>query len=261
MWIKELPKDFKSGSSFFDNVVFLWKSDELPVYVSDNHLTAAWCWMQECEKGEAYNFMHIDRHSDLKGCGHPEILDSLKINSKLPFEEYRALSYNNGNAYPFFQWDNYIRACHHIFPEWFNTNYFYVHEPLYADENLWGYQSFPYKKRNSINVREDISQFIEEISEYMGDGPEGDMWNKPWIVNLDLDFFWDDNKIRIFDTQFICDFARRLKRALGNIKVLTIALSPECVGGESLQQKWENAIDVLNIFNKELDLSISLEDS
>lgn len=46
---------------------------------------------------------------------------------------------------------------------------------------------------------------------------------------------------------------------MGNIKVLTIALSPECVGGYPIQQKWENAVEVLNIFKKELDLSISSE--
>ncbi len=84
------------------------------------------------------------------------------------------------------------------------------------------------------------------------------MWNKLWIVNLDLDFFWDENN-KIYDTQFIYDFAHRQKNAMGNIKVLTIALSPECVVGYPIQQKWENAVEVLNIFKKELDLSISLE--
>lgn len=71
-----------------------------------------------------------------------------------------------------------------------------MHDSIYANENPWGYKSFPYKKRISIYVREEVSQFIEEISEYIGDGPKGDMWNKRWIVNLDLDFFWDENKIK-----------------------------------------------------------------
>lgn len=31
----------------------------------DNHLAAAWCWMQECDADTRYNFMHIDRHNDL----------------------------------------------------------------------------------------------------------------------------------------------------------------------------------------------------
>lgn len=74
----------------------------MPVYISDDHLIAAWCRMQECVKGEVYNIMHIDCHSDLKGCGHLEILETLRTNPKLTFEEYRDLSYNNGNQYPFF---------------------------------------------------------------------------------------------------------------------------------------------------------------
>ena len=117
MWIKEPPEDYKTKSSYFDKVVFLWKSEDVPVYVSDNHLIAAWCWMQECKQGEVHNFMHIDRHSDLKGYGHPGIIDSLSNNQKLSFEEYCAISYNNGNTFPLFQWNNYIRACYHIFPE------------------------------------------------------------------------------------------------------------------------------------------------
>lgn len=257
MWIRQLPKNYKELPSFYNKVVFLWKSNELPIYISDNHLTAAWCWMQECEAGELYNFMHIDRHSDLKACGYPQAIEHLKSNTKLSFDDYLDITYDNGRTYHFFQWDNYIRACHYIFPEWFNTNYFYVHEAIYADETPWGYNAFSFNKRNSMCVREDISQFIEEISEYMGDGPKGDMWNKPWIVNLDLDFFWDGNKIKIFDNQFIRDFARRLMKSLNNIKVLTIALSPECVGGESLEQKWNSSLNVLNIFREELNLSVS----
>ena len=258
MWIKELPKDYKKHSSFFDNVVFLWKSDEHPIYVSDNHLTAAWCWMQECGVGERYNFMHIDRHSDLKGAGHLKDIEHLKDNPKIPFEDYLGIKYNNGGTYQFFQWDNYIRACHHLFPEWFNTNYFYTHEAVFADANPWGYKEFFFQRRNAVFVREDFTQFTEEAYPYLGDGPEGDMWDKPWIINLDLDFFWDDNRKRIFHDQFIREFAKRLRISLKNIKVLTIALSPECVGGCDLEMKWDNVLEVFNIFIEDLDLSIVL---
>jgi hypothetical protein len=44
---------------------------------------------------------------------------------------------------------------------------------------------------------------------------------------------------------------------LKDIKVLTIALSPECVGGRDLEEKWENVLEVLNIFVEELNLSIA----
>ena len=72
-----------------------------------------------------------------------------------------------------------------------------------------------------------------------------------------MDFFWDDNRKRIFHDQYIRDFAQRLSRSLKDIKVLTIALSPECVGGRDLEEEWENVLEVLNIFVEELNLSIA----
>ena len=45
MWIRHLPADYYKQQSGFDNLVFLWKTNN--VYVMDNHLAAAWCWMQD----------------------------------------------------------------------------------------------------------------------------------------------------------------------------------------------------------------------
>ena len=79
MWIKELPID-NERKSFREDVAFLWKCDERPIYISDNHLTAAWCWLQECEPNERYNFIHIDQHADLSDKGEPEIIEKIKYN-------------------------------------------------------------------------------------------------------------------------------------------------------------------------------------
>lgn len=49
-----------------------------------------------------------------------------------------------------------------------------------------------------------------------------------------------------------------MNSAMQNIKVLTIALSPDCVGGNGMNEKWDNVIKVLNIFKKEFSLSINL---
>lgn len=54
MWIRHLPADYYKQQSDFDNLVFLWKTNN--VYVMDNHLAAAWCWMQECNTDTRYNF-------------------------------------------------------------------------------------------------------------------------------------------------------------------------------------------------------------
>lgn len=65
----------------------------------DNHLAAAWCWMQECDADTRYNFMHIDRHNDL-GTNTPfDIYRHIKDNQHLSIDEYTNLSWTNeGNG-------------------------------------------------------------------------------------------------------------------------------------------------------------------
>lgn len=259
MWIKELPIE-NERKSFREDVAFLWKCDERPIYISDNHLTAAWCWLQECEPSEQYNFIHIDQHADLRGCGHPHLIDSIKNNPQISFKDFLNFEYNNGWINQFFQWDNFIRAIHHLFPNWFNSNFFYVHEDLDeqmdAQGNNWGYVSFPFHKRDVTKVREEITQFIENNNSFQDNTVNISKY--PWIVSLDLDFFWDKDLDKIYDDEFIRDFSRRINSAMPNIKVLTIALSPDCVSGNDMNEKWSNVIEVLNIFKEEFNLDIEI---
>lgn len=252
MWIEQLPKDFLNRHSFFCDIIFLWKCEAFPLYIMDNHLAAAWCWMQECSPNESYNFIHIDKHSDLKGCGFPQIIDSLKSNPYISFEEYKNITYTTGNEYKFFQWDNYIRACHYLFPNWFNTNLFYTHSRNESFANEWGYTSFPSQTMEALYVRSGITQFIKEQDTFVNVSFEEKMRKKKWIVNIDLDFFWDFDGVRIFDNQFIRDFAKKLNNAMENIQVITIALSPDCIGGNNWKDKWNNVFEVLNIMKMEM---------
>lgn len=85
MWIRNLPTDYHKQQSDFDNLVFLWKTNN--VYVMDNHLAAAWCWMQECDADTRYNFMHIDKHNDL-GTNTPfDIYRHIKDNQHLSIDQ------------------------------------------------------------------------------------------------------------------------------------------------------------------------------
>jgi hypothetical protein len=67
-------------------------------------------------------------------------------------------------------------------------------------------------------------------------------------VNLDIDYFFSSQpqKLALFSDEFVDAVACTLKKGLGNgmIKVLTIALSPECCGG------WEKAESMLLKFQK-----------
>ncbi len=253
MWVQELPMDFMKKKSLNKDTIFIWKSDNHPIYVMDNHLAAAWCWMQECNPNEEYNFMHIDKHSDLKGCGTPSIIDFIKKNPKISFEEYKQITYTNPNTHQFFQWDNYIRACHYLFPNWFNANFFYTHTCNKCESNNWGYDAFPSQTRNPFYVRQDLVQIFQELSPYLHGIPKNTIKKeRKWILNIDLDFFWDFNKIKVFSDDFIRNFAQIVNNSMQNVQVLTIAVSPDCIGGSNSEEIWKNANHLLQIFNDEI---------
>ena len=252
MWIKEPPKDFKSELSFYSNALFLWKDDNSPIYIMDNHLSAAWCWMQECNPDDNYNFMHIDRHSDLKACGYPENIDFLKSNRNISFEKYEEISYITTNNFPFFQWDNYIRACHYLFPQWFNTNIFYTQDYNNGTASEWGYPAITIQSKDYKDVCQGIEQYIQNSNCGANAYFEKSMQTNKWILNIDIDFFWNNDRKKIFDDNFIRCFARRVNNAMNKVQVLTIALSPDCVGGSTLNTKWDAALNIIQIMKEEM---------
>lgn len=243
MWIREIESNYIDKGDAYTDLNLLWKSDFAPIYIMDNHLAATWCWMQECNPNEKYNFMHIDKHSDLKGCGYTENIEFLRVTPKISFIDYEKITYFNHEEYQFFQWDNYIRACHFLFPNWFNTNFFYTQEDNLSFANDWGYVAFPSQTLEALCVRQGITQYIKEQKTLTNDVViDKNMWKKKWIVNIDLDFFWDFDGIKVFDDQFIMDLGKRISKAMSNIQVLTIALSPSCC------RSWDNAIDCSKVF-------------
>jgi len=244
MWIRDITDNYLNNlGEYCTYLNFLWKSDSAPIYIMDNHMAAAWCWMQECSSDEDYNFMHIDKHSDLKGCGHPANIEFLKTNKAISLADYIQITYTTYKEFQFFQWDNYIRACHYLYPNWFNTNLFYYtqsHKEHHAEG--WGYDPFPEQSMDALYVRQGISQFIQNKETFSSTIFEERMREKKWIVNIDLDFFWDFDKTKVFDDQFIQDMGKRISDAMNNIQVLTIALSPSCCNG------WKNALECLKTF-------------
>lgn len=69
---------------------------------------------------------------------------------------------------------------------------------------------------------------------------------------MDLDFFWDSDGNKLYDDSYIRKFALCLNNSMNNIKVLTIALSPDCIPGSHLKEKWNNVIHVLDILKIDL---------
>ncbi|MCD6556681.1 MAG: hypothetical protein J7K64_05745, partial [Bacteroidales bacterium] len=80
-----------------------------------------------------------------------------------------------------------------------------------------------------------------------------------WIVNIDLDYFFQkiddtDVTLKFISNEAIDFFIGKIKTYLSNdkIKVMTIALSPECCGG------WENSLELMNFFAEKLDLKFEI---
>jgi len=71
-----------------------------------------------------------------------------------------------------------------------------------------------------------------------------------WIVNLDLDYFFSarPEKLSLFSDEYVESIAQSLCLGLesGMIRVMTIALSPECCGG------WEKAETLLEKVSRNL---------
>lgn len=94
MWKREVKDDYLDNlGKCFTCLNFLWKSDNAPIYIMDNHLAAAWCWMQECNTEEKYNFMHIDQHDDLGACGFTKDIESLRTTPHISINEYDKITY------------------------------------------------------------------------------------------------------------------------------------------------------------------------
>jgi len=240
MWIKGSNRIDKNCESNESNVNFIFKQDN--IYVSDNHLTAAWCWLNHLDLSENYNFCHIDRHYDLLNNLSEKDLNFIKIDPKLDFDSFISELWTYG--FPKFRYDNYILPIKRLYPNLFNKNIFVT-----MRDGDWN--GFNYEVDNIYNPNFwDITDISYQLNENSGNSYK-------WIVNFDLDYFFlhaGEGYIKFFDDQYIKHICSEINNSKENIVMITIALSPECCGG------WDNAIRISNkvckLLNVQLKLSI-----
>ena len=247
-WIKSMPEDYYNFHCGCYNDLMLWNNDK--VYVMDNHRDAAWCWMQICRKNEKFNFMHIDRHYDMCECFSNEDLKPIIINPNMTFEDYSNLMRITRPDFKLFRWDNFIRIAYELHPEWFCTNLFLTHGrgSLSSDE---GHELMEIHEIEPVFLLNALNQnLVEKWSSHL----DNDNVGMKWIVNLDLDFFFseDYDHIRVFSYEFIRKAARLLQEGIDNIQCLTIAMSPDCLFGRKMKDKWASGFDVLKIMAEEI---------
>lgn len=234
-WIYLAKNKFTQSGAVGVNFLF----NEGNIYISDNHLSALWGWQQQCSPNEAYSFIHIDHHKDLK---IPNIYDKLKSISKVKsiddFLAYRAID-ERIETQPYLAYDTYIQIAYTTHPKWFSEMLFLTKECPFKDAfNTCRLNTTDIgtgcvdsektiesgKKIKFLSVC-DLNQVITGIS--------NNQYEHKVILNLDIDYFFDcDFHLRdsYWSDDKIDSFVQNLQEALnsGNIKVLTIALSPEC---------------------------------
>lgn len=224
-------------------------SKERNIYVMDNHVAALWCWLQEIEENKKYNVLHIDAHYDTMSSRLDTWLKHLPINlNELSINEYLALKFYDRDfkdGYEIMRWDNYFPIFHRLHGENINSYHFFTHKSgTLFDEMKGKLDEYPIPG-------------LFNLVDYLFD--ENTSGAFEWIVNIDLDYFFQkiedtDITLKFISNEAIDFFISKLKTYLTNdkIKVITIALSPECCGG------WENSLDLMNFFVEKLDLNFNI---
>ncbi|NJO88170.1 MAG: hypothetical protein HC831_03780 [Chloroflexia bacterium] len=140
-------------------------------------------------------------------------------------------------------------------------NYFPLFHRLYKN-NINRYQFFTHKEGSMFDEMEPmLDEYpipgLFNLMDYIFDEENSGTYN--WIVNIDLDYFFQridetDITIRIISFEAIDFFIQKIKPHLNDkITVMTIALSPECCGG------WDNSLSLMNYFASKLDIDFKIE--
>jgi len=201
-------------------------------YLMDNHRLALWCWFQEIKKSERYNLFHIDAHPDMSESALAHFDSNAHDLWSLALEDYRQAWQSDINS-RLFRWDNYLEIFLQKYPEM-------VGQTISATHHLGSSKSL------SEEVKPiDLAKRMHEI--FSGKKYVNEL---TWIVNLDLDYFFSaqPEKFELFSDEYVASVSTSLRLGMdsGMIKVLTIALSPECCGS------WEKAEKMLMRFHGSL---------
>lgn len=132
----------------------------------------------------------------------------------------------------------------YLFPQWF-------WDVVYSTRTSLG-RSEREKLLGATIQSVSASKLLSYIEDNLQVDEDGEQLNRiigkesvKWIVNLDLDYFYesnDDGFFQLLSDEYISMLAYKLKNIRDQIQVLTIALSPECC------RNWDNSLHALNIF-------------
>ena len=212
-----VPFKGRHHSGYFEQN-FLWRQNN--VYIMDNHRAAMWCWLQHVDPKRPHALFHIDRHYDTLNGGMEDWLANLPDHWHLSIDEYLRHSYEAAiGELQLFRFDNYLSIYLRLFGQCLASCHFATHDdgekPILeerCEHFLW-------------QVPENLEYWIEPKQ-------------APWILNIDLDYFFCDAKIAdarqlMVSHEYIEAVFDAVRQRMddGSIAVTTIALSPEYCGG------------------------------
>ncbi len=210
-----IPFKGRQGSGEWDQN-FLWKHKS--VYIMDNHRAALWCWLQHIEEHNKYNLYHIDRHYDTVSSPKNSWLSQVPDLKEISISDYLTIKEDTAlGTFPLIRWDNYLSIFLELYGE-------HVEECIFAT----------HKEGNEPNWENGGDDAVWDIPDILESQLSS---KKEWILNIDLDYFFfsgdrESPKRMLTDdyVQAVFEIVHK-KYQDGTIKVLTIALSPECCGG------------------------------
>lgn len=237
----------KNVSLFYDLNLLC---NERNIYVMDNHNAALWCWLQEIDTDQKYNVLHVDAHYDTRSGNIDKWLEYIPSNLQdLDISDFLSLKFdspNFENGYEIMHWDNYFPIFHRLYRNNINRYHFFTHKAgSMFDEMKPILDEYPIPG-------------LFNLMDYLFD--EENSGTDNWIVNIDLDYFFQhientDITLRIISYEAIDFFLQKIKPYLNEkITVMTIALSPECCGG------WENSLALMDYFAKKLEIEFSINE-
>jgi hypothetical protein len=176
MWIYKREKFVEST---WKNLNFIYNSGK--VYFMDNHLAAAWCWMQKVRTDSICNFFHIDRHYDMVGMTqsvNAHIVEKQISISDLSIEGYLGLRQitTGDQIVPLFRYDTYLMNLVYAYPQIFELSYFATHQDGTKNDDL------DITEVEVVSLERNIEYWIRENT------------TRRWIVNIDLDYFFKEPK-------------------------------------------------------------------
>lgn len=208
----------------------------------DNHRAALWCWQQALDlSSERHNILHIDRHTDALGAHLDVHIQAMPSLHNLAIQDYLHAQVSLFELVPLFRWDNYLSI--HI------ANFQgMLDRPISADHGDGDDPQF------NKTWRPKPDKLSENVGYWLSKG------DAPWIVNVDLDYFFcsdcecdsEGNEIWIplFSLDFVECLFRQIRDAIqnGRVRVVTICLTPT-----NFTPGWEECLKLSRTVFKILD--------